>query len=105
MNALETSQISTLCQGHHTYFDCSPSTPKKSISPSSPSFGESLATSNQKYKRNRKRKNKNHKSPTYAIHVGDISPTSTSHARGKKPTCASHVGSISSITASNIGKK
>jgi hypothetical protein len=52
------------------------STPVKSAPYLSPSFGESIGTSNQKYKRNRKRKSKKKKSPTYASHVGDPIPLS-----------------------------
>jgi hypothetical protein len=48
------------------------STVVKSAPYLSPSFGESIGTSNQKYKRNRKRKSNKKKSPNYASHVGDV---------------------------------
>jgi hypothetical protein len=98
-NALDASQISTLCHGHRMDVDPLPSASTKSTPSPSPSSGESLATSNQKSKRNRKRKSKKKKSPTSMSHVGDLHPTSASHAGGKKPTTASHVGSESPVTA------
>jgi hypothetical protein len=57
-NALDASQISTLCHGNHMDVDPLPSASTKSTPSPSPSSGESLATSNQKSKRNRKRKSK-----------------------------------------------
>jgi hypothetical protein len=75
MNALDTSQLRNLCHGHHVDV---PSSMNFSPPPSTFS-GESIDTSNRKSKRNRKRKNRKKKSPTYVIHVGDRSSTSTSH--------------------------
>jgi hypothetical protein len=74
-NALDASQLITLCHGHHV--DVPSST--KSSPPPSPTSGESTVTSNRKSKRSRKRKNRKKKSPTSASHVGDRSSTSTSH--------------------------
>jgi hypothetical protein len=113
-NALDASQISTLCHGHHMDVDPLPSASTKSTPSPSPSSGESLATSNQKSKRNRKRKSKKKKSPTSASHVGDLSPTSASHVGGKKPVLCkscwkhksshcSHTGEKSPTSASHVG--
>jgi hypothetical protein len=83
----------------------------KSIPSPSATFGESLSPTDQKYKRNKKRKNKKkkqtqrEKSPTNTTHVGDKKPTTTSHfgdvkqdikshAQGKKLANAIHVGVI-----------
>jgi hypothetical protein len=84
-NALDASHIRTLCHGHRMDVDPLPFGSMKSTSPPSPSFGESIYTSNQKSKRNRKRKSnkKKNKSPTSVGHVGDVPPTSVSHAGGK----------------------
>jgi hypothetical protein len=90
-NALEASQISTLCQGNQIDVDPLPSSSVKYTPPPSASSSESLATSNQKSKRNRKRKNKKKKqrqrenSPTTASHVGDMQPTTASHVGERKP--------------------
>jgi hypothetical protein len=87
-----------------TYF------PVKSIPPPSTSSGESLAPSNQKYKRNKKRKNKKkkrrqrEKSPATASHVGDTCHQSLqvkSNWRLEKPTTAIHVGGNTPVTASH----
>jgi hypothetical protein len=72
-NALDASQIRTLCHGNHMDVDPSPSALSKSTPFSFPSSGEIVATSNEKYKRNRKRKSSKNKSPTSASHVGDLS--------------------------------
>jgi hypothetical protein len=115
LNALDTSQLSTLIHGHP--IDVSSSA--KSSPPPSPASSESTVTSSRKSKQNRKRKNRKKKSPTSASHVGDRSttstsdvenqhpasasyvgcnyPPSTSHAGGKSPTTTSHVGGINSI--------
>ena len=75
-NYLDASQIRTLCHGHQMDVDPLSSTVVKSAPYLSPSFGESIGTSNQKYKRNRKRKNANKKqrqrenSPTTTSRVG-----------------------------------
>jgi hypothetical protein len=50
------------------------------------------ATSNQKSKRNRKRKNEKNKSPTYVSHVGDSFSTSANHVEYQHPIIASHTG-------------
>jgi hypothetical protein len=55
-NALDASQVSTLCQEHQTNLDPSHSSPIKSSPPPSSSSGESTTTSNQN-PRNKKRKN------------------------------------------------
>jgi hypothetical protein len=74
-NALDASELSTLCHGNPV--DVSSST--KSSPPPSPASGESTVTSNRKSKRNRKRKNRKKKLPTSASHVGDSLTTSASH--------------------------
>jgi hypothetical protein len=111
-NALDASQLSTLCHGHPV--DVSSSA--KSSPPPSPASGESTVTSNRKSKRNRKRKNRKKKSPTSASHVGDRSTTSASHvedqhpasasyAGGTHPPSASHAGGKSPVTASHTGNR
>jgi hypothetical protein len=70
----------------------------KTTFPPSPSSSESLATSNQKYKMNRKRTIKKNKSPTSTIHIGDVSLASASHAGGKKPASARHARRTSAVT-------
>jgi hypothetical protein len=74
-NALEASQLSTLCHGPPIEV----SSLAKSSPPPSPASGESIVTSNWKSKRNRKRKNRKKKSPTSTSHVRDRSTTSASH--------------------------
>ena len=86
-NALDASQLRTLCHGHPV--DVSSSAKS---SPPPPASGESTVTSNQKSKRNRKRKNRKKKSPTSMSHVGDRSSTFASHVEDQHPTSASHVG-------------
>jgi hypothetical protein len=56
LNALDASQISTLCQGNYMDVDPLPSTSVNSTPSPSPPSGEGLATSNKNYKSNRKRK-------------------------------------------------
>jgi hypothetical protein len=89
-NALDASQLSTLSHEHPV--DVSSST--KSSPPPSPTSGESTCTSNQKPKRSRKRKNRKKKSPTSASHVGDVQPSTASHAGGidsvEKPRWIGH---------------
>jgi hypothetical protein len=87
-NSLDDSQLRTLCHGHHVYV---PSSTKSSPAPSTFS-GESIASSNRKYKRNRKRKNRKNKSPTSTSHVGDRSSTSAIHVEEKNPASAIHAG-------------
>jgi len=65
-NGIDSSQLINLCHGNHV--DVPSST--KSYPPPFSFSGEILATSNWKFKRNRKRKNRNKKSPTYMSHVG-----------------------------------
>jgi hypothetical protein len=100
-NALDTSQLSTLCHEHPV--DVSSST--KSSPPPFPAFGESTVTSNQKSKRNRKRKNMKKKSPTSASHVGGRSTTSASHVEDQHPASASYAGGTHSPSASHVGGK
>jgi hypothetical protein len=103
-NSIDSSQIRTLCQGHRTCIDPSPSTYAK-FTPPSPSSGKILDSSNKKYKRRRKRMSKKNKSPTYASHIGNLSPASKSHVGGKRPSSSIHVGSTSLVTASHTGSK
>jgi hypothetical protein len=109
-NALEASQLSTLCQGHHVDV---PSLVKSSP-PRSPASGESIVTSNRNSKRSRKKKNRKNKSQTSASHVGDRlttyeshieyqHPTFASHARGKHPASASHAGGKHTPSAIHVG--
>jgi hypothetical protein len=100
-NALDASQLSTLCPGHPV--DVSSSA--NSSPPPSPTFGESIVTSNQKSKRNRKRKNSKNKSPTSTSHVGDRSTTSISHVEDQHPASASYVGGTHTPSASHAGGK
>jgi hypothetical protein len=98
-NSLDASQLTTLCHGHHVDV---PSSSNYSLPPSTFS-GESLATSNWKSKRNRKRKHRKRKLPTYASHVGDRSSTSTSHVEDQNPTSASHAGGKQPTYAIHVG--
>jgi hypothetical protein len=109
-NSLESSQLRTLCHGNHVDV---PSSTKSSLPPFAFS-GESLATSNRKSKRNRKRKNRKSKSPTFANHVGRKSHVtgihtgnryvaSMSHVIDQSPTSASHVGYVQPTTAIHDG--
>jgi hypothetical protein len=122
-NALDASQLRTLCHGHHV--DVPSST--KSPPPPSTFSSESKDTSNRKSKRNRKKKNRKKKSPTSASHVGYRSSTSaihveyhhpsstnhvggmnlvpTSHTRVQQPTSSSHVGDLSITDVSYVGGK
>jgi hypothetical protein len=100
-NALDASQLRTLCHGHHV--DVSSST--MSSPPPSTFSGESIATSNRKSKRNRKRKNRKNKSPTSVSHVGDRSSTSSSHVEYQHPTPAIHVGGKIPVTSSHTGDR
>jgi hypothetical protein len=100
-NALDTSQLSTLCHGHN--FDVPSST--RSSPPPSPTSRESTVTSNRKSKQNRKRKNRKRKSPTYTNHVGDRSSTSTIHVEDQHPASASHAGGKHPPSASHVEGK
>jgi hypothetical protein len=100
-NSLDTFQLSTLCHGHPVDV---PSLTKSSPPPS-PTFGESIITSNRKSKRSRKRKNRKKKSPTSASHVGDRSTTSASHVEDQHPASASHSSGKNSPSASHVGGK
>jgi hypothetical protein len=84
-NALDASQLSTLCHGHRV--DVSSSA--KSSPPPSLTSGESTVTSNRKSKQNRKRKNRKKKSPTSASHVGDVKFFNKIRYQGK---CFSSLG-------------
>jgi hypothetical protein len=88
LNSLDSSQLSTLCHGHHVDVPSS----AKASPPPSPASGESTVTSNWKSKRNRKRKNRKKKSPTSASHVGDRSSTYASHVEYQHPASAIHAG-------------
>ena len=101
LNALDASQLRTLSHGHPV--DVSSST--KSSPPPSPTSGESIVTSNQKFKRNRKRKNRKKKSPTSASHVGDRSTTSSSHIEDQHPASASHAGGTHPASTSHAGER
>jgi hypothetical protein len=101
LNALDSSQLSTLCHGHHV--DVPSST--KNSPPPYPASGESAITSNQKSKRSRKRKNRKKKSPTSASHVGDRLSTYGSHVEDQHPSSASHVGGKHPTSASHAGGK
>jgi hypothetical protein len=98
LNALDSSQISTLFHGHRMDVDSSLSSSINFTPSPSPSSGESLATNTQKSKRNRKRKSKKKKSPNSASHIGYMSPTSTCHVGGKKPSIVLHVGTRGRFT-------
>jgi hypothetical protein len=100
-NALDDSQLSTLCHGNPV--DVSSSA--KSSPPPSPTSSESTVTSNRKSKRNRKRKNRKKKSPTSASHVGDRSKTSASHVEDQHPASASHAGGTHPPSASHASGK
>jgi hypothetical protein len=65
-NSIDASQLSTLCHLHNVYAPLS----AKSSPPPSAFPGESIVTSNQKSKRNKKRENRKKKSPAYASDVG-----------------------------------
>jgi hypothetical protein len=101
LNALDTSQLSTLIHGHP--IDVSSST--KSSPPPSPTSGESTVTSNRKSKQNRKRKNRKKKSPTSMSHVGDRSTTSASHVEDQHPASASYAGGTHPPSANHVGGK
>jgi hypothetical protein len=101
LNALDTSQLSTLSHRHPV--DVSSST--KSSPPPSLASGESTVTSNRKSKRNRKRKNRKKKSPTSTSHVGDRSTTSASHIEDQHPASASYAGGNHPPSASHAGGK
>jgi hypothetical protein len=111
-NALDASQLRTLCHGHNVDV---PSL-AKSYPPPSLASSESTVTNNRKSKRSRKRKNRKKKSSTSTSHVGDGLSTSTScvedqhpasvsHAGGKQPASTSHVGGKSPVTASHAGNR
>jgi hypothetical protein len=101
LNSLDASQLSSLFHGNHVYV---PSSGNHSPPPST-FYGESIAASNQKSKRSRKRKNKMKKSPTFASHVGDRTKTSVIRFEDQHPTSASHVGGKGPVTASHIGDR
>jgi hypothetical protein len=99
-NSLDASQLSTLCHGHQFGV---PSSANSSPPPFTFS-GESIATSNWKSKRNRKRNNKKKKSPTSTSHVGDRSSTSRSHDEDQHPGFAIHVGGKIPVTTSHTSE-
>jgi hypothetical protein len=101
LNAIYTSQLRTLFHGHHV--DVPSST--TSSPPPFTFYGESMATSNQKYKRNRKRKNKKNKSPTSMSHVGDRSSTYVSHVEGQRPSSVSDAGEKRVVTTSHTSNR
>jgi len=80
-----------------------PSSSRNSTSPPFPSSGESLTTSNWKSKRNKKRKSKSKKSPTYSSHVGGNHLAYASHVGGKSTVTASHTGNNSPTYAIHGG--
>jgi hypothetical protein len=90
LNSLDASYINTVCHGHRMDVYPLSSAPMNFAPYFSPSFGESLGTSNQKSKMNNKRKCNKKKSPNYASHVGELYPTSIGHVVGKKPTIVNH---------------
>jgi hypothetical protein len=81
-NYLDDSHISTLCHGNRMDIYPLPPSSMKSSTPPSSFSSESILTSNQMYKRNRKRNIKKQKSPTSSSHIGDVPLIFESHAGG-----------------------
>jgi hypothetical protein len=77
-NDIDASHLSTLCHGNNVDV---PLLENYSPHPS-PTSRECIITSNWKSKRSRKRNNRKNKSPISASHVGDVKPTTASHAGG-----------------------
>jgi hypothetical protein len=102
LNALDASQISTLCHGNCMDVDPSAFALANSTPSPSPPFGEIVATSNQKSKRNKKRKSKKKKSPTFASHIGDVPPATTSHVGSTSPVTMCHTGTKSLTSSSHV---
>jgi hypothetical protein len=97
-NDFESSQLRTLIHGNPV--DVSSSA--KDSTPPSPASGESTVTSNHKFKRIRKRKIRNKKSPTSVSHLGDRSTTPASHIEYQHPNSASHVGGTQPPSTSHV---
>jgi hypothetical protein len=112
-DALDASQISTLCQGHRTNVDSSPSTSTKSTSPPigdmSPTYashagGKKLsAASHDGSMSPVTSSHTSISSPTSVSHFGDRSTTPVSHAEDQHPTSASHAGGRNLVNDSHTG--
>lgn len=86
---LDASHVHPPPQEHPPQINPLPSSPIMSSSLYSPSFGESIATSNQAIKKKQKQKNKKKKAKKW-----DRSPAFVGHSRGNQPATVDQDGSV-----------